>query len=223
MSSSRLPGKALLPIAGRPMLALVVERCAAATLGSGVVVATSARPDDDAVTALARELGVPAFRGALDDVAGRALTCAEAGEHQDFVRVSGDSPFIDPIVIDQAIDLHQRDGADLTSNTHPREYPPGMSVEVIHTAALRRALAETSDAEDREHVTPYFYKHPERFRISHLAAERPRPEAIRLTVDDADELAQADWIARRLPEPFAQAPAALIVELASQFATERAR
>jgi spore coat polysaccharide biosynthesis protein SpsF len=223
MSSSRLPGKALRPIAGRPMLARVVERCAAAALASGVVVATSVQPDDDAVTALARELGVPAFRGALDDVAGRALACAEAGGHRDFVRISGDSPFIDATVIDRAIDLHRRDGADLTSNTHPREYPPGMSVEVIHTAALRRALAKTSDAEDREHVTPYFYKHRDRFRISHLVAERPWPEGVRLTVDDAGELEQADWIARRLPEPFAQVPGALIVDLASQFAMESAQ
>ena len=223
MSSRRLPGKALRPIAGRPMLARVVERCSAAKLASAVVVATSLRRDDDAVVGLARELGVPVFRGALDDVAGRALACAETGGHDHFVRISGDSPFIDPTVIDRAIALHEREHPDLTSNTHPREYPPGMSVEVIRADALRCALANTLDAEDREHVTPYFYNHRDQFRIAHLAANRPVPDGIRLTVDDSGELDRADWIARRLPESFAQASVELIFELATQFTTEGVR
>lgn len=204
------------------MLARVVERCAAAKRASGVVVATSDRPDDDPVAALARDLGAVVFRGDLNDVAGRALACADRGSHPAFVRVSGDSPFMDPLLIDQAIAEHETGRFDLTSNLHPRECPPGLSVEVIATAALRAALAETSDSEDREHLTPFFYRHAARFRIGHFAPKRAYPAGIRLTVDDAQELDRADRIARRLPEPFGTQPSATIARLAAEIATEAA-
>lgn len=223
MSSSRLPGKMLRPIAGRPMLTRVIERCAAAKLASGVTVATSDQPDDDALADLARDCGVSTFRGDLRDVARRALACADAGGHRHFVRISGDSPFADPALIDRAIALHEAERPDLTSNLHPREYPPGMSVEVIAADALRAALDATSDPDDHEHVTPYFYRNRTRFRIGHFAPDCPYPAGIRLTVDDAVELDLADRIARQLPEPYALAPGALIAELAAQFATEGAR
>ncbi|CAM9789225.1 unnamed protein product [Phaeothamnion confervicola] len=223
MSSRRLPGKALRPIAGRPMLTRVIERCAASRRASGVIVATSDRAEDDPLIALAREAGAATFRGDLEDVAGRALACAQAGGYAAFVRISGDSPFMDPDLIDRAIATHEAERPDLTTNTHPRGFPPGMSVEVISTASLRAALADTTEPDDREHVTPYFYRNAVRLRIVNLTPERSYPAGLRLTVDDAEELKRADGIARRLSEPYALAPAARIIELAAGLATEAVR
>ncbi len=203
MSSRRLPGKAMRDIAGRPMLARVIERCLAARRGAGVVVATSDRPDDDAIVSLVAGSGASVFRGSLDDVLERALACSVAGGHADFVRVSGDSPFIDPELIDLAIDTHERLRPDLTTNTTPRTCPPGLSVEVVHAATLARALAEGATSEDREHVTPWLYRNAASLRIEGFAPVIPFPPSVRLTVDTEAELAQADAIARHLPLPFA--------------------
>jgi len=219
MSSRRLPGKMLRPIAGRPMLARVIERCAAARLASKVIVATSTHAEDDALAALAHGCGASTFRGELANVAARALACAEAGGHDHFVRISGDSPFIDPALIDRAIALHQSEEPDLTSNLNPREYPPGLSVEVMATAVLRKAIPDMTGEGDREHVTPHFYRNAAQFRICHFAPEQPYPAAVRLTVDDANELDRADRIARHLPEPYALVSSALIAKLAADFAT----
>lgn len=223
MSSRRLPGKMLRPIAGRPMLARVIERCAASKLASQVIVATSTHAEDDALVALAHECKASTFRGELADVATRALACATSGRHDHFVRISGDSPFIDPALIDRAIALHLGQRPDLTSNLSPREYPPGLSVEVVATGALRRALPGMTVDSDREHLTLYFYRNPAQFRICHFAPEQTYPKGIRLTVDDASELDRADRIARHLPQPYALAPGAVIAELAEKFGTAAAR
>ncbi len=215
MSSRRLPGKAMRDIAGRPMLARVIERCLAARRGAGVVVATSDRADDDAIVSLAAGSGASVFRGALDDVLGRALACSVAGGHGDFVRISGDSPFIDPGLIDVAIDTHERLRPDLTTNTTPRTCPPGLSVEVVRTATLARAPAEGATAEDREHVTPWLYRNAASLRIEGFAPAIPFPPGVRLTVDTEAELAQADAIARRLLPPFATASAHEAARLAA--------
>jgi spore coat polysaccharide biosynthesis protein SpsF len=207
MSSRRLPGKAMRDIAGRPMLARVIERCLAARRSAGVVVATSDRDDDDAIVSLVAGTGASIFRGSLDDVLGRAVACAAAEGHEDFVRISGDSPFIDPELIDLAIDTHELLRPDLTTNTTPRTCPPGLSVEVVHASTLARALREGAVAEDREHVTPWLYRHASTLRIESFAPATPFPSGVRLTVDTEAELARADAIARRLPPPFATASA----------------
>jgi spore coat polysaccharide biosynthesis protein SpsF len=216
MSSRRLPGKAMRDIAGRPMLARVIERCLAARRGAGVVVVTSDRADDDAIVSLVAGSGASVFRGSLDDVLGRAVACAAAGGHEDFVRISGDSPFIDPEIIDLGIDTHERLRPDLTTNTTPRTCPPGLSVEVVHAATLARALREGATVEDREHVTPWVYRHAAMLRIESFAPAIAFPSGVRLTVDTEAQLAIADMIARRMPAPYATAPTRLAAEYASE-------
>jgi spore coat polysaccharide biosynthesis protein SpsF len=213
MSSARLPGKALLPIGGRPMLARVVERCARARSASPVVVATSDRPEDAPLAALARENGALAFAGDLLDVAARALACARWLGAEDFVRISGDSPFVDPDLIDQAVSVHLRTKADVTTNTRPRSCPSGLSVEVIRTATLARAVEGDATPEEREHVTAWFYRPGQDVRVESFAPETPYPAEVSLVVDTESDLARARTIASRLPAPLALASSRLAAEI----------
>lgn len=213
MSSTRLPGKALRPIAGTPMLARVIERCARARAASPVVVATSDRAEDAPLLALARANGALGFAGDLDDVAARALACARSLGAGHFVRISGDSPFIDPDLIDEGVRAHLRADADITTNTRPRTCPSGLSVEVIRTAALARAVEGDATREEREHVTAWFYRPGQSVRVESFAPATPFPAGISLVVDTETDLARAETIAARLPAPLALASSRLAAEI----------
>jgi len=195
MDSNRLPGKALLEIAGKTLLARVIERVKKA---GPVIVCTSERDIDDPIIDAATAEGVEFARGSVDDVTGRALGCATDRGLKNFVRISGDSPFMDAAVIEQLVNIHQDEKPDLTTNVSPRTFPPGISVEVISVAALKRVADTTTDAQDHEHVTRYFYAHPADFTIRNEAATSGPFDDINLTVDTAFDLKKAEWIAQRL-------------------------
>ena len=197
MSSARLPGKTLAAIAGRPMLGHVLERLRRVRGALPVVVATSEAPEDAAIADFAAANGVAVYRGALADVAGRALAAAARHGFDAFVRISGDSPFIDPALIARALDHHAAQAPDMTSNVFPRSYPPGCSVEVIERAALARALPLMDD-EEHEHVTLHFYRHAKAWRIANLAGPAGRYDGVRLAVDTAADLVQARAVAAAL-------------------------
>jgi spore coat polysaccharide biosynthesis protein SpsF len=195
--SQRLPGKSLADVAGRPLLCRVLDRVRSVPGTPPVIVATSDRPVDDPIADLARAESVGLFRGASDDVARRAHDCALAHRLDRLVRISGDSPFIDPALIGRMIAEADAGAADVVTNVFPRSYPPGTSVEVIATRALARVLGESADPEDREHVTRYMYRHAERFRIVNIAAPDGRFADVSLTVDWPADLEKAIWLVRR--------------------------
>lgn len=202
MSSARLPGKVLMPLAGRPLLAWLIERMQRVRAGDGgaalpIVVATSSAPEDAPVEALARALGAGCHRGPLDDVAARLSQAAEAAGFDAFVRANGDSPLLDPALVAQAHALYAAGACELASNVFPRSFPKGMSVELIGMGALRRILAATSDAQDREHVTRYAYAHPNRFKIASFSTPRPRP-SLQLSIDTPEEFARMEACLSRL-------------------------
>jgi spore coat polysaccharide biosynthesis protein SpsF len=187
MSSHRLPNKVLADLGGRPLLAYTVERLQRCTAISGITIATSDHPEDEPVAALAARLGVRTTRGPLDDVLARFIAAARAATAEAVVRVSGDSPLIDPAVVDRVVARFQDGGCDLATNVHPRSFPKGQSVEVITRAALERAAAATTDPEDHEHVTRYFYRHTDVFRIRNVAAPRDL-SAVQFSVDTEADL-----------------------------------
>ncbi len=180
-SSSRLPGKVLRPILGRPMLTLQIERMRRARGLHGVVVATSLDPGDDAVAEAADAAGASVFRGSLEDVLSRYLGAIEAfGPMESFVRMTADCPLAEPALIDEAIRSHGRAGADITSLQVRWTFPKGLDVEVVQVAALRAADRLASPAE-REHVTAAIYARAEAFRIN--GVDRDPPLRFRWTVD----------------------------------------
>ena len=158
MSSRRLPGKVLANVGGRPMLAWLVERVRRCRNISAFAIATSVNRSDDGIASLAAELDVPVVRGDLHDVVSRFLSAADQFNAEAFVRLNGDSPLLDPKLIDTAVSLFESGAFDVVTNVHPRSFPKGQSVEVVSMPALRLLAAQTGDLEDREHVTRYFYR-----------------------------------------------------------------
>lgn len=187
MASSRLPGKVLMPLAGRPALEWLLERLEHAEGLDALVVATSDDPADDPVAAYCEARGTACHRGSLEDVAQRLLDAASAESLDAFARISGDSPLLDQRLVDQAVRLMRAGNHDLVTNVRPRSFPPGQSVEVIRTAALARAVRP----EEREHVTGALYDGG--FDVHRFEAERPRTD-VRYTLDTPEDAARLERI-----------------------------
>lgn len=170
MGSTRLPGKTMRPLAGEPMLARVVNRTRRARRVDQVVVATTDAARDEPIVGLCRERGWPCFRGSEDDVLDRYHGAADAYGADVIVRITSDCPLIDPALVDEVDAAFSEGGCDYASNSlEPRTFPRGLDTEVIARSALDAAWREDHDPQWREHVTPYIYRHPERFRLRRVA------------------------------------------------------
>ena len=200
MSSARLPGKVLRPAQGRPMLAYLLDRLARGLPDAKVVVATSTDASDDPITRFCGDAGIACVRGDLDDVAGRFLTALETTGGEGFVRISGDSPLLDPALIRQALDLLKQTGADLVTNVLERTYPKGMSVEAVRADTFRRAYDAMGTPDELEHVTAHFYQDPTRWRISGFTSGRDLG-AVNLSVDTGEDFARFEAILARMERP----------------------
>jgi spore coat polysaccharide biosynthesis protein SpsF len=191
-ASRRLPGKVLADIAGKPMLLRVVERAARSREIDEVGVATTVRADDDAVADLCRKSGVECYRGSPQDVLDRYWQAAQAWEADWVVRLTADCPLMDASLIDELVGaFHAADPPlDFAANRLPgdRTVPIGLDIEMCTRAALGRAWREAAEPHQREHVMPYFYENPGRFRILHLRHSPPWGD-LRWTVDTAEDLA----------------------------------
>ena len=189
MSSTRLPGKVLAEVEGRPMLELMIERVRRAPSLDGIVIATTENDADQPIVDFAERLGVGCWRGSEDDVMRRVLDAATAYDADVIVELTGDCPVIDPAIIEATIAAFQASDAVYAANDLERTWPIGMNVEVFTTAALRDAEQRTSDAEEREHVSPYIYRRPERYPQINITApaDETRPD-LRLTLDTPEDL-----------------------------------
>lgn len=202
-SSSRLPGKVLLPLAGAPMLQRQLERILGAKALDRVVVATSTLAADDEVQRVAQGLGIAVFRGSLDDVLDRFYQAAAQHKPDHVVRLTGDCPLTDPSLIDEMIAVHLKTGSDVTSNAVERTYPDGLDIEIATFKALQSAWEHADRPSDREHVMPYLYAHPQSFRIHHHRDNVDR-SALRWTVDERDDY---EFVAAIYDALYAQNPA----------------
>ncbi len=191
MSSSRLPGKVLLDIAGQPMLARVLERARRAKTVDDVMVATTNEATDDPIAAMCSERGYPVYRGSMFDVLDRYYMAARQAQADIIVRVTADCPVIDPAVIDQTVEALHANAADFACNRLPppwkRTWPIGLDTEVCSFNGLERAWNEATLPYEREHVMPYFYDQEGRFKVV-VVDHDPDYGAQRWTVDTAEDL-----------------------------------
>ena len=192
MGSTRLPGKVLRPLASEPMLARVVDRAALAETLDAVWVATSDAPADDALAALAAARGWPVTRGSEHDVLARYADAAEDARADRVVRLTADCPLIDPAVIDAVV--RALGEGDYASNVVPdRTFPHGLDVEAFTADALAAAAAEAGDPAEREHVTPFLWRRPDRFAQSTVRADGDY-SGHRWTVDQPEDLALVERV-----------------------------
>lgn len=195
MSSGRLPGKAMLDISGKTLLNRVIERTKSIKLIDHICIATSTNIEDDVIESTAEFLGIDVFRGDLNDVAGRAISAADYYGYDHFLRVCGDRPFLDGEIYDNLISIHLKNENDLTTNIFPRSVPPGLTGEVIKVEALKNILNLTTNREDREHVTRYFYQNPSKFIIKNVDSYSFKNiNELRLVIDNEADMNRAKWI-----------------------------
>jgi spore coat polysaccharide biosynthesis protein SpsF len=190
MGSTRLPGKVMMDLAGEPMLARVVSRTRRAKTVDEVVVATTTGVADDPIARLCQERGWAVFRGSDDDVLDRYYQAALPLQADVVVRITSDCPLIEPTIIDAVVgELESRPGAgDYASNCQQRTYPRGLDVEAMTFTCLETAWREDHNAAWREHVTPYIYRNPGRFRLFNVSNDTDY-SYMRWTVDTAEDLA----------------------------------
>jgi len=233
MSSSRLPGKVLLDITGKPMLQWVVEQARKAKLVDRVVVATTTDPSDDPIAAFCTDRAIPFTRGSLHDVLDRYIQAARENAADIIVRITADCPLLDPALVDETVRALLDADLDYAANRLPepwgRSYPIGLDVEVANRAALERAWAEAQEKHHREHVMPYFYDDlaedaftgrppleitatPRGFCIG-LLQHTPDYGSLRWTVDTPEDLAAVRALAAILPEGFSWRDAAGLWEI----------
>lgn len=198
--STRLPGKALLPLAGGTVLREVLQRCA---LVPGVDVVCCAVPEgvgDDAVASEAEVAGAAVVRGSETDVLARYLKAARALDADFVLRVTSDCPLIDPALCGEVIALRAARGADYASNNMPRTFPHGLDCEAFTAAALAEADRRAHEPREREHVTPWLREHPS---VRRANIEGPGGDAAqqRWTLDYPEDYAFFEALFAVLPHP----------------------
>jgi spore coat polysaccharide biosynthesis protein SpsF len=188
MKSSRLPGKVLKPILGKPMLELLIERIRQARRIDQIVVATTEAASDDPIDALTQSLNVGCFRGSEDDVLDRVLQAARRYSADIIVEITGDCPLIEAEKIDQMLGSYQHMKYDFMMNRLDGSYPPGLGLRIFLKETLEKVNRLTQDPVDREHVTLYVWEHPELFSIYSFQNNLDQKYwNIRLTVDNEED------------------------------------
>lgn len=187
-ASTRLQGKTLLKICGKPTLEHIIERLKRSKYIDEVVVATTINPNCDPIEGLAKKLGVRCFRGSEEDVLDRVLKAAKTYKADIIVEITGDETFIDSKIVDGVIEYYLKNKFDYVSNVLDRRYPRGLDTQVFATSILEEVSKLTNDPADRENVSLYIYEHPEKFNLgSVVAPEELNHPDWRWTLDTKDD------------------------------------
>jgi len=185
MGSTRLPNKVMKPIGGIPMIELLLNRLACAKEINQIIVATSVDERNLPLVAHVQSLGFACEQGSENDVLGRYIEAAKKHQANVVVRITGDCPLVDPVLVDEFIRQFKASNVDYLSNTNPATYPDGLDIEVCTLNALEQSAQETADPFDREHVTPHLRK-PGKFKTAAIQHSDDL-SALRWTVDEPDD------------------------------------
>lgn len=208
MGSTRLPGKVLKPLQGRPILWHIVERVKAATGVDSVMVATSLRPENDILRSFCTQGEIPCFSGSEEDVLDRFYNAAKSASATTVLRLTADCPLADPELIGRLVTAYRAGhydhlsvatGAGSIHETQPR-FPDGLDCEIFPFAVLERAWREATKQPDREHVTPYIWRNGNLFKLGKLFAETDLSK-LRLTVDRTEDFEVISQIYAALYRP----------------------
>jgi len=197
LDSSRFPKKALSQLIDKPMIIHVIDRAKQSKHIDQLVVATSTRKIDDPIIDVVSKQGISVFRGSADDVLDRYYKAAKKYHADIIVRITGDCPLIDPVIIDKVIQCYIDGKYDYVSNTIDQTYPDGLDTEVFSYKALEKTWKEAKLLSEREHVTPYIVNHPEKFKLINVRNDVDLSH-MRWTVDYEKDLEYVKEIYGRL-------------------------
>lgn len=194
MSSARLPGKVMLPLAGQFEIEHIVQRVQRGSSVDDVIVATSTKAADDIIEWVGEQAGVTVFRGDELNVLDRVFQAAAAAGADEVVRITADCPLLDPGTLDEVVAQRRRSGADYAANVIKRSFPRGLDVEAFSFESFQRVQERASDRPYLEHVTLYYRDHPDEFELRNVASSdvfddrqlQDRTD-LRLTLDEVDD------------------------------------
>lgn len=202
MASSRLPGKVMLPILGKSLLARMIERLKMISYEAEVIIATSETPDDDIVINEAINIDVPYYRGSLNNLLDRHYQAAKLHNADVVLKIPSDCPLIDPRIVDHVLDYFfaNQNNFDFVSNLHPATYPDGNDVEIMTMECVTKAWEQASRELELEHTTPYIWENPQLFRIGNVTwpAGLDYSMSHRFTIDYAEDYYFIERVFREL-------------------------
>jgi len=187
MGSSRLPGKILKLLDDETVLFHVVNQLKHCKKLENIIVATTNLPEDDVVETCVKKLNVSCFRGHPTDVLDRFFQCAKLHSIKIIIRITADNPLIDPNIVDNAIEKFNNGNFDYLSTQRSKTFPNGTETEIFSFQSLEKAWLNAKKPSEREHVTPYFYNHPEIFQITNLEHSENLSN-LRWTIDRENDL-----------------------------------
>ena len=185
MASTRLPGKMLLEINGKPLIDYVFSQLEHVQKQNIVILATTKNPVDDTLAAYAKVKGITCFRGSENNVLERFYQAATQQNLQHVIRITGDCPFIDPEVCNRIIDFYFREQVDLAGTGD--SFADGVDFEILSFKTLDKIYCNAKLQSEKEHVTLYAYNNPEEFKIAILENET-NDSQYRFTLDEPDDL-----------------------------------
>ncbi|MCM8530268.1 MAG: NTP transferase domain-containing protein [Lentisphaeraceae bacterium] len=194
LDSSRLPGKALVEIDGKPLIGHVIDMCREIVGIDKIILATTNRPMDDPLAEYANQLNINCFRGGLDNVAERFLGAMVEFDVEWALRINGDSPLNDPGLLSEGVRKALLNDFDLITNVQERTFPYGMSMECISRVAMVKACKAMYERSHLEHVTKFFYDNQGQFKIYNMISGKEEYIGVQLAVDTVDDLKRFTWI-----------------------------
>jgi spore coat polysaccharide biosynthesis protein SpsF len=201
VSSSRLPGKVLMPIGSKNSLEHICDRLSKVLEISEICIATTENQTDDIIENWARMRDLPIYRGSENDVLSRVLGAADMLSAEIIVEITGDCPFVDPLMVDQYLEILKSNDLDYVSNNIVSTYPDGFDVQVFLTEALRKSSGLASKREEREHVTMHIRQNPRIFKTLNIVAPKPyRYPEISVTLDTKEDLEVLRFIAKNFKD-----------------------
>ena len=209
MSSTRLPGKALIKINNRELLGRVIDRAIKLIDINNIVVSTSLKDVDLEIVKFCEKEDINCFRGNEDNVLDRAIKTAREFSFDNFIRVCGDRPFFSLKIIELALSIHFENDCDLTTSTSKfSNIPPGLTTEIIKLSALEKILDNNQiNSINKEHITSYFYENEEKFKISYLNfLEQGFTKEMRFVVDNQLDLKLMNLISNTVIEWYRLTP-----------------
>lgn len=202
MSSERLPGKTLMTLNGCPLLKYVIDNIKKSKKIKKIVVATSSLKNDDKIIDYCKKNKIEYFRGNLKNVANRFYNILKNRKYDSFVRISGDSPLIDYKLLDKIINIYNKGKYDICTNVMKRSFPKGQSIEVFSSNIFLKNFSKLNSFFDLEHVTNYFYRNYEKFKIFNLSSKQNYSK-INLSIDTQKDFVRINKLIKILDGKYA--------------------
>ena len=196
LNSKRLPGKVLKYCAGKPVIKWTIERLKRTKYDTKVVIITSKKNSDNPIEDYCKEENITYFRGPLENVAQRYIEAAEYFGCKSFMRISADSPLIDPNLVDKGISISKENDYDLISNILTRTFPKGQSIEIISLRALQRLVKNKLSPQEKEHVTLGFYNNKNDFKILDFSNLNYNYSKVQLSIDTVQDFSEIESLLR---------------------------